>query len=341
MRRFIQRVFQWLFDLSEAGLPRETGASTGEKIRFPGTEDCMSRMILEEKIQLISGFRSFAVSSVPSCGLPSVWMSDATSGLRLFGGGTAFPCALALAATWNNETVHRAASAIGGEFRRKGVSILLGPGVNICRVPTGGRNFEYFGEDPFLAGSMASAYIQGTRSAGVESVVKHFACNNSEYDRHRENVILDPRTLHEIYLPAFRMAVQEAAVRFVMASYNQINGVYASENRFLVQDILRDRWSFDGVVMSDWLSTYSTVDAVKGGLDLEMPGPKRFSSRKINRELERGTLKVSDIDRMVQHIVSACGRSNLYSGDRAPGNPPPAGALSGNSQNTTLLLLLS
>lgn len=317
MGRLVQRVFQRLFDMSEKVLPKETGAVLEVKRSLPGTEELLSMLTPDEKINLISGYRSFAVSPVPRLGIPPVWMSDATGGLRLFGGGTAFPCPLAMAATWNPALVRRAAAAIGGECRRRGVSILLGPGVNICRVPTGGRNFEYFGEDPFLAGALAAAYITGTRSAGVESVVKHFACNNSDYDRHRENAVVDERTLREIYLPAFRTAVRDAGVRYVMSAYNQINGVYASENRRLLTEILRDEWGFTGAVMSDWISTYSTAAAALAGLDLEMPGPKRFSPKKIHRALRRGELNWSDIDGMVRHILSA-------RGDGGTAEPPPA-----------------
>lgn len=323
MSRLARKMFQRLFDANEDSQLKQTlgtgGADAAVTVNvpgtnFPGTEEILSGMSPEEKIRVISGFHSFAVPPVPSAGLPPVWMSDATAGVRLFGGGTAFPCPLAMAATWNHSLVRDVATAIGYECRARGVSILLGPGVNICRLPTGGRNFEYFGEDPFLAGTMATAYITGTRRAGVESVVKHFACNNSEYDRHRENAVVDERTLREMYLPAFRMAVTEGAVRFVMSAYNQINGTYASEHRRLLMDILRDEWGFDGAVMSDWTSTYSTVPAIKNGLDLEMPSAKRFSLNKIRRELQRGTVTEEDLDRMAAHILSACGDSGLYAG---------------------------
>ena len=312
MNRFLQKLFQGLMDLSENSLPGETGREGALPGTFPGTEKVLSSMTLDEKTAMISGYRSFAVSPVPGVGIPPVWMSDATGGVRLFGGGTAFPCPLAMAAGWNPDLVREAAAAIGAECRERGVSVILGPGVNVCRVPTGGRNFEYLGEDPFLAGTMAVSYLRGARLAGVEGVVKHFACNNSDYDRHRENAVVDERTLRELYLPAFRRAVKEGGARFIMTAYNQINGVYASENRKLLHDILRGEWKFDGAVMSDWISTYSTVPAVKAGLDLEMPKAKRFSPKRIRKALSGSALAEKDLDRMVRDIISACERSGFY-----------------------------
>jgi beta-glucosidase len=199
----------------------------------------LARMTLAEKIAFIGGDLSFAVRGIPRLGLPRVWTSDATGGIRGHGPSTSFPCMLALAATWNRDLVMRTAQAIAEEGRAKGISILLGPGLNIYRVPVCGRNFEYAGEDPILAGTLAASYIAGARAGGLLTTVKHFACNNSEYDRHKTDSVVDERTFREIYLRAFELAVRNGKSAGVMSSYNPVNGTYASANRRLLTEILR------------------------------------------------------------------------------------------------------
>ena len=272
----------------------------------------ISAMNLEEKVRMLGGYKALGIHGIPRLGLPSVWCSDATSGLRCFPDGTVFPAGVAMAATWNPALIEQVGAAIGEEFRAKGVSILLGPGVNIYRVPTCGRNFEYMGEDPHLAGKTAAAYIRGAQASGVITTIKHFACNNSDYDRHKTDSVVDERTLREIYLPAFKMAVQEGGSKGLMTSYNPVNGIYASENRHLITEILRDEWGFDGFVLSDWNSLYSTTGPIKNGLDLEMPNGKWLNMGTIQPLLESGEIEVSDLDNMLRRLLRTLFKFGVY-----------------------------
>ena len=207
--------------------------------------------------------------------------ADGPGGVRNFGPATAMPSGIALAATWNTALAERVGTEIGRDARAKGVHFLLGPGVNIYRAPMNGRNFEYFGEDPFLASRITVGYVKGVQSQGVSATVKHFAANNSEFDRHRTDSIVDERTLREIYLPAFEAAVREARVGAVMDSYNLVNGEHASQSKHLLTDVAKTEWGFDGVMMSDWFATYDGVAAVNAGQDLEMPGPAHMNRRNL------------------------------------------------------------
>ncbi|RKX86443.1 MAG: beta-glucosidase [Spirochaetes bacterium] len=275
--------------------------------RTPGerAEEVLSSMSLEEKLGFVTGYKSLAIRALPRQGLPSVWMSDASSGPRSFGAATAFPSSIAMAASWNHEIATLAADHIAESARAKGISILLGPGVNIARIPTCGRNFEYFGEDPFLAGTLAAAYVKACTRRGVICTVKHLAVNNSEYDRHKVSSDLSERTLREIYLPAFEMAVKEGKTRGIMSSYNPVNGVWASENRKLLTQILRDEWGFDGFVVSDWNSLYSTVGPMKAGLDIEMPAAKWLTPEKVKDGED-------DLDRMAGNILRTLFAAGIY-----------------------------
>ena len=203
-------------------------------------------------------------------------------------------------------------TSIGRECRGLGIGVLLGPGVNIARVPVCGRNFEYCGEDPYLAGEIASAYIQGVQAQGVIATVKHYACNNSEYDRHKSNSVVDERSLREIYLPAFKRSV-DSGVLAVMTSYNQVNGIYASEHPYLLGSILRNEWGFDGLVVSDWNSLYSTEKALKVGVDLEMPAAKWFAPYKVRKALVDGTISIDSIDAKLLHLFTAYEKAGLFS----------------------------
>jgi beta-glucosidase len=267
-------------------------------------QQLLDRMSLDEKIQYVGGFDDLAVRGFDHLGIPSVYASDASSGIRCFGPATSFPAVMGMAATWNVDLIREVGDVIGEEARAKGVSILLGPGVNIVRVPNGGRNFEYPGEDPFLTGEMAASYIKGVQGRGVITTVKHLACNNSEYDRHKSNSCLDERTLHEMYLPAFKKAVKKGGSMGLMTAYNQINGVYASEHQYLLQRVLREQWEFDGIVISDWDSLYSTEGPVTGGVDLEMPKAKWFSETRIKQALSLDLIREQDIEQMVCHLLS-------------------------------------
>ena len=294
-----------------------------EYLDFMGREDSdqpaekrvkriMAELTLDEKIKLVGGYKQLAIHPISRLGLPSIWCSDATSGLRCFPGGTAFPAGVAMAATWDTDLIEEVGAAIAEEFRAMGISILLGPGVNIYRVPTCGRNFEYMGEDPLLAGKISAAYIRGAQKKGVITTIKHFACNNSDYDRHKTDSVLSERTLREIYLPAFKLAVQEGGSLGVMSAYNPVNGVYASENKHLLKEILRDEWVFDGFVISDWNSVYSTVEAVKNGMNLEMPYGKWINAETVKKAMDKGELTEADIDAMLMPLLNTLFKFGVY-----------------------------
>src|ERR671939_135643 len=205
-------------------------------------------MTLEEKIDMLGGVDGFFIRSVPRLGLPRLKMADGPLGVRNFGPATAMAGGIALTATWNPQLAERVGTEIGRDARAKGVHFLLGPGVNIYRSPTNGRNFEYFGEDPFLAARTAVGYVRGVQSQGVSATVKHFMGNNSEYDRHNTDSVIDERTMREIYLPAFEAAVKEARVGAVMDSYNLTNGAHMTQNGYLNVNVAKKEWGFGGIM---------------------------------------------------------------------------------------------
>ena len=245
-------------------------------------EDALSRMTLEEKVKILHAQSKFSSAGVPRLGIPDLWTTDGPHGIRpevLWddwdqAGWTndscvAFPALTALAATWNEEMSALYGKSIGEEARFREKDVLLGPGVNIYRTPLNGRNFEYMGEDPFLASKMVVPYVKGVQSNGVAVCVKHFALNNSETNRHICDVVVDDRTLHEIYLPAFKAAVQEGGAWSIMGAYNLYKGQHLCHNQFILNDILKKDWGFDGAVISDWGGCHDTDQAITNGLDLE------------------------------------------------------------------------
>src|SRR5918997_1334961 len=236
-------------------------------------------------------------------------MADGPNGVRHYGPATTMPSGIALAATWNPQLAERVGTEIARDARAKGVHFLLGPGVNIYRAPMNGRNFEYFGEDPFLAARTTVGYIRGVQSQGVAATVKHYAGNNSEFDRHKTDSVIDERALREIYLPAFEAAVREARVAAVMDSYNLVNGVHASQHGRLNNEVMKREWGFDGVIMSDWDGTYDAVGAANGGLDLEMPSGKHMNRANLLPAVESGKVSVATIDDKVRRILRAAARS--------------------------------
>lgn len=272
----------------------------------------LTDMTLEEKLIFVTGYKSLGIHPLPRHGLPSVWMTDATSGPRSYGATTAFPSAVAMAATWDPALVAEAADHIAESTRAKGASILLGPGVNIARIPTCGRNFEYMGEDPYLAGTLASAYVKACTERGVICTVKHMAANNSEYDRHKISSDLDERTLREIYLPAFEATVKTGKTPGLMSAYNPVNGVWASENRKLLTVILREEWEFDGIVVSDWDSLYSTSGPLKSGLDIEMPRARWLTPERVKAAFVTGDAREADLDRMAGNLLRTLFSAGVY-----------------------------
>ncbi|MEJ2109048.1 MAG: glycoside hydrolase family 3 C-terminal domain-containing protein [Acidobacteriota bacterium] len=268
----------------------------------------LEQMTLEEKLDYIGGVDRFYVRSIPRLGLPSLKMADGPLGVRNYGPSTAMAAGIALAASWDKEMAERVGEAIGRDARAKGVHFLLGPGVNIYRAPMNGRNFEYFGEDPFLAGALAAGFIGGVQSQGVSATVKHFIANNSEFDRRKTDAVIEERTLREIYMPAFEAAVKEAHVGAVMTSYNRTNGVCMSQNGSLNNGVLKNDWGFDGLIMSDWTSTFDGVEAANGGLDLEMPSALAMNRDALLQAIEQGRVTVETVNDKVLRILRTAAR---------------------------------
>ena len=266
-------------------------------------DSILRKMTLEEKIDLIGGTHDFYTRPLPRLGIPSLRMSDGPLGVHDYGLTTAYPAGIALAATWNTDLAFRFGTAMGKDARARGVNFILAPGLNIYRAPMCGRNFEYFGEDPFLASRMAVGVIEGIQSQGVFATAKHFAGNNQEYDREHVSSDIDERTLREIYLPAFEAAVKEAHVGAVMDSYNLVNGVHMTQNTHLNIEILKKEWGFDGILMSDWDATHDGVAAANGGLDLEMPAAKFMTSENLIPAVKAGAVSTETIDDKVRRIL--------------------------------------
>ena len=246
-------------------------------------EDALSRMTLEEKVAVLHAQSKFSSPGVPRLGIPEIWHTDGPHGIRpevlwdkweqagwTNDSCTAFPALSCLAATWDKELALLFGRSIGQEARYRGKDVLLGPGVNICRTPLNGRNFEYMGEDPYLAGAMVVPYVKGVQENGVAACVKHFAVNNQEWDRTSTNSVVDDRTMYEIYLPAFKAAVMQGGAWAIMGSYNLYNGHFNCHNSHLLNDILKGEWGFDGAVISDWGGARDDEEAITGGLDIEM-----------------------------------------------------------------------
>ena len=271
-------------------------------------ESILSKMTLEEKVEMLGGTDGFFARGLPRLNLPKLKMADGPVGVRNFGPATAMAGGVSLAATWNPELAERVGAEIGRDARAKGVHFLLGPGVNIYRAPMNGRNFEYFGEDPFLASRITVGYIRGVQSQGVSATVKHFAANNSEYDRHNTDAVVDERALREIYMPAFEAAVKEARVGAMMDSYNVLNGVHASQNPHLLTEVARQEWGFDGLMMSDWFATYDGVAAVNAGQDLEMPFAAFMNAKTLMPAIKDGRVKEATIDEHVRRILRTAAR---------------------------------
>jgi len=266
-------------------------------------DSLLKQLTLEEKIDLIGGVDNMYIRAIPHIGLPSLKMSDGPVGVRNYGPATTVFGGIALAATWDPEMAHRIGAAIGQDARARGVHFMLGPGVNIYRAPMCGRNFEYFGEDPYLAAQTAVGYIEGMQEQGVSATIKHYIGNNQEYDRRNIDDIIDERTMREIYLPAFEAAVKEAHVGAIMDSYNLINGVHMSQNGYLNIDVAKKEWGFSGILMSDWGSTYDGIAAANNGLDLEMPSGKFMNRATLLPAIQAGKVTTATVDDKVRRIL--------------------------------------
>ncbi|HLP76260.1 MAG TPA: glycoside hydrolase family 3 C-terminal domain-containing protein, partial [Candidatus Paceibacterota bacterium] len=300
-------------------------------------EDLLGRLTLEEKISLLHGDSKFTTAAIPRLGIPRRWLSDGPHGVREDIGpdtwnpagrtddfATAMPAGICLAATWNPDLGFRVGEAIGQEARARGKDIMLGPGVNILRTPLCGRNFEYLGEDPFLAARMCVGYIRGEQSAGVASCVKHFALNNQEFERGTINVEVDERALRELYLPAFDAAVREAGVWTVMGAYNRFRGQQCCHNDYLLNKILKEEWGFKGLVMSDWSGTHDTRESVFNGLDLEMGTEGKYSNFYLAQPyldlLKKGEVPMSGLDDKVRRNLRVMLATGVLDAQRKPGS---------------------
>jgi beta-glucosidase len=272
-------------------------------------DDILKKMTLEQKIEYIGG-TGFAVRAMPDLGLPALEMSDGPLGVRSNQKfpSTVYAAGIGLAASWDPQLAERVGAGIGKDARARGIHFMLGPGVNIYRAPMNGRNFEYFGEDPFLAATIDTGYITGMQKQGVSSTVKHFLANNSEFLRHDSDSIVDERTAREIYLPAFEFAVKNAHVGAVMDSYNFVNGTHSTQNGYFNIDVARKQWGFQGVMMSDWVATYDAIGAANGGLDLEMPTGKYMNKKNLLPAIRDGRIKEATIDEKVRHILTTAAR---------------------------------
>jgi beta-glucosidase len=295
--KFLWSVVGGMMVLGACGLAQ--GTALDDRV-----EGLLAQMTLEEKLNYIGGSGFMNVRAIPRLGVPALLMSDGPVGTRT-GSSTAYPGGIALAATWNVDLAARFGTSLSRDDRARGVHIHLMPGLNIYRSPLCGRNFEYFGEDPYLASRMVVPLVKNLQAGGVLGTAKHFAANNQEYDRNRISSNMDERTLREIYLPAFRAAVMEGGVGCVMNAYNPLNGVYCTENNFLNNVILKGDWGFDGILMSDWGATHSTVAAANAGLDLEMPSGANFSPTALGAALNAGTVSMATIDDKVRRILRA------------------------------------
>ena len=338
--------------------------------------DLLGRMTVEEKATMLSGSGWMESAPIERLGIPAIKMADGPMGVRSWAGSsaitnaangpakvlaTSFPSGVAMAATWDPELVQREGQAIGQEVKALGRDMILGPTVNINRVPLWGRNFEGYGEDPYLTSQLGVAYIKGVQSEGVIPSVKHFAANNEEFERHRIDAHVDERTMHEIYLPAFKAAVQEGGAWTVMSAYNRLNGTYCAENVPLLTDILEKEFGFKGFVISDWGSTYSTAPTVNAGMDLEMPGGPAMeawfarestkaagngagwlTADKVLAEVKAGHISEASLDDNVSRILRVIFESGLFDHPHAGGGEvdtpaQKAVALQGATEGIVLL----
>ncbi len=263
----------------------------------------LSRLTLEQKIELLGGVDNMYTRPMPSIDLPRFKMSDASVGVRTWGPTTAYAGGVALAASWDPDLAREIGESLGRDARARSVNFLLGPGVNIARSPIAGRNFEYLSEDPYLNSELVVPFIEGVQSQGVIATVKHYALNNQEFNRHNASSDIDERTMREIYLPAFEAAVTKGHVDSVMNSYNLINGVHATQNDYLNLKLLKGEWGFKGILMSDWDATYDGVAAANNGLDLEMPSPKFMNEKNLLPAVKSGEVKESTIDDKILRLL--------------------------------------
>jgi beta-glucosidase len=286
----------------------------------PNIADLVDALTLEEQVSLLAGANFWETVAIERLGIPAIKVTDGPNGARGSGGFTtgvpaaSFPVGISLASTWNVELVEEIGAAIAEEAKTKGGQVILGPTVNLHRSPLGGRNFESFSEDPWLAGLLGVAYVRGLQNQGIGASLKHFAGNESEVERYSIDSQIDERALRELYLRPFEMVVRQAGPWTVMASYNRLNGTHASENPRLLQEILRAEWGFNGLVVSDWTATNSTAGAVNAGLDLEMPGPTEHRGQLLVDAVKRGEASRSAVAASATRVLKLVERAGAFDG---------------------------
>jgi len=314
------------------------GSAQGPHALTPAEQQQIDTMVkgmsLDQKLDYIGG-TGFAVRAVPGSHLPALEMSDGPYGVRSNAGfpSTTYAAGISLASTWDRDLAAKVGAGIGRDARARGVNYMLGPGVNIYRSPRNGRNFEYFGEDPYLSGQIAIGYITGMQEQGVSATVKHYITNNSEFMRHDSDSIVGERALREIYMPAFEAAVTKAHVGAVMDSYNLINGEHATQNNYLNTEVLRNEWKFQGTLMSDWNATYDAVGAANSGLDIEMPTGKFMNKQNLEAAVKSGKVSEATIDLKVRHILAT---AEMFGWLKRDQRDPAVSVMSAESNATAL-----
>ncbi len=305
-------------------------------------DSLIESMTLEEKVAMCAGATLWTSTPVPRLGIPAFKMSDGPNGVRGDGRtpATCFPVGTALGASWDVDLLAEVGQALARECRDKDVDVLLGPTINLHRSPLAGRNFECYSEDPHLTAELACAYTRAVQAEGVAVCLKHFAGNESEFHRHSISSVIDPRTLRELYLLPFERAIREAGAWAVMSAYNRLNGVYCSASRWLLGDLLKGEWGFDGVVISDWGGTYSTVEPALAGLDLEMPGPAQRMGDKLLEAVRRGEVPEAVLDDKVRRQLKLMQRTGrLQRPEHAPEQPSEHAALAQRAAVAGMVLL--
>jgi beta-glucosidase len=327
-----------LFSFIATARPAGQSAASDQPSVDQRAEKILSQMTLEEKVDYIGGSEfpkasNMFIRAIPRIGLPAFKMSDGPMGVRTWGPSTGYPAGISMAATWDTELERRVGVEMGRDALARGVDFILGPGMNIYRAPMCGRNFEYFGEDPYLASRMAVAVIDGIQSQGVAATAKHFLGNNQEYDRHNVSSDIDERTMREIYMPAFEASVKEAHVGAIMDSYNLVNGTHMTQNHELMTDVVKKEWGFRGMIMSDWDATYDGVAAANAGLDLEMPRAKFMNPATLLPAIKDGKVSEATIDDKVRRILRTAIRFGFI--DR-PQPDPTISIVNGDGRNVAL-----
>lgn len=302
--------------------------ASGQTERLPRAEAekradaLLAKITLDEKLTLIGGINDFYTQAIQRLGIPQFRMSDGPLGVHDYGATTAYPAPIALAASWDAELARRVGESMGKDARARGVHFILAPGLNIYRAPMNGRNFEYLGEDPYLASRFVVALIEGIQSQGVIATAKHFMGNNSEYGRMDHSSDMDERTMREIYLPAFEASVKEAKVGALMDAYNLVNGTYMTQNNRLNVQIAKKEWGFDGIIMSDWGATHDGIAAANGGLDLEMPSAQFMNKQTLLPAIQRRDVAVSTIDDKVRRILRTAFEFGFFDREQTDLNIP-------------------